>query len=198
MRRQLGVTLIELAIAIAIIGVLLAVGLPAFSGFLANTRIKNAAQTTLDGIALARTQAVQRNTTVRFQLVSNLSSNCTLSASSLNWVVSRADPTNDCDAAPSETASPFIVQKKSGAEGATNVAVTTVGSSTIIFNALGRVVGGGSSDFVFSNPGAGTCEHEDATNGTMRCLRIMVSPGGQTKLCDPKVDVTGTDPRRCS
>lgn len=192
-----GITLIELAIGLAIIGILLSLALPAFSLFLQNTQIKNAAETTLAGMTLARAEAVRRNATVRFQFVSSLTSGCTLNAASLNWVVSLADPTGACDAAPSDTAAPQIIQKKSAQEGNQNIAVATTGGSTLVFNALGRMVGAGITQVDFSNP-TGTCEHVDATNGTMRCMRIMVSTGGQVKMCDPKVDPTGTDPRRCA
>ena len=186
---QRGATLIELMIALAIVGLLMLLGLPAFSTFLQNTQIRNAAETTLSGITLARAEALRRNATVRFQLVSNLTSGCALSATSLNWVVSLADPSGACDAAPS------IVQKKSAREGTGNVTVATTGGSTLVFNGLGRVIGAGITRFDFSN-NSGACEHVDATNGTMRCLSILVSTGGQAKLCDPKVtDVT--DPRRC-
>jgi len=64
-----------------------------------------------------------------------------------------------------------------------------------VFNGMGRVVGAGIGTINLGNV-VGTCEHLDA-NGTMRCLRVIVSNGGQIRLCDPKV-VDATDPRRCA
>jgi type IV fimbrial biogenesis protein FimT len=191
-----GVSLIELMIGLAIMAILLTIGLPAFTVFLQNTQIKNGAQTALAGITLARAEAIRRNVQVRFSLVSNLTSGCTLSASSLNWVVSQSDPTGKCDRAASETLAPLVVQKKSASEGTKNVVVAATGGSTLVFNGLGRVVGAGITQLDFSNS-TGTCEHLDATNGKMRCLRIMVSTGGQAKLCDPKA-TDPTDSRNCS
>lgn len=193
---QDGVTLIELIIGLAIVGVLLTMGVPWFGTFLQNTQIRNAAETTLAGITLARTEALRRNTLVRFQLVSALTSGCALSANSLNWIVSLADPTGLCGVAPSETNAPQAVQKKSASEGTSNAAVATTGGSAIVFNGLGRVSGAGITQLDFSNV-SGTCEHVDAVNGTMRCLRILVSTAGQAKLCDPKV-ADNTDPRFCN
>jgi type IV fimbrial biogenesis protein FimT len=47
-----------------------------------------------------------------------------------------------------------------------------------------------------TNPAAGVCQHVDAVNGTMRCLRIRISTGGEVKMCDPAV-TDATDPRIC-
>lgn len=193
---QRGVTLIELMIALVLLALLLFLALPNFSTFLQNTQIRNAAETTLAGLELARAEAIRRNAPVRFQLVSDLTSGCSLSATALNWVVSIDNPAGACDEAPSETVPPQIVQKKSRLDGTANAVVGTIGGAAIVFNGLGRVSGAGITRLNFSNA-SGTCEHLDATNGTMRCLSILVSTGGQTKLCDPKVTDT-TDPRHCT
>lgn len=189
---QRGVSLIELMIGLAIVALVMFVGVPAFSGFLQNTQIRNAAETTLSGITLARAEALRRNQAVRFQLVSSLTSSCALSATAMNWIVSLASPAGMCQVAPSDTIAPQIIQKKSSSEGTQNITVATTGGSLIAFNGLGRVTGAAITQLDFSNS-TGTCE---AVGGTMRCLRITVSAGGQAKLCDPKVTST-TDPRKC-
>lgn len=191
-----GFSLIEMMVALVIVTLFITMAVPAFSQFLQNTQIRNAAETTLAGINLARAEAIRRNATVRFQLVSDLTGGCSLNSGALNWVVSLADPAGACDAEPSDTVAPQIVQKKSRLEGSQNALVSTVGGAAIVFNGLGRASGSGVTRLNFSNA-SGTCEHLDAVNGTMRCLSIIVSTGGQTKLCDPKVtDIT--DPRHCT
>jgi type IV fimbrial biogenesis protein FimT len=55
---QRGVTLVEVLIGLAVIGVLLSLALPNFATFLRNTEIKNAAETTLSGLNLARAEAL--------------------------------------------------------------------------------------------------------------------------------------------
>jgi len=195
-RAQRGVTLVELAIGLAIVGVLLALALPNFTIFLQNSQIKNAAETTLSGLTLAKTEAVRRNVTMRFQLMTAVTDACAASTTALNWVVSRDDAAGLCATPPSEDTAPRIVQVKSAQEGSSNVTVTTTGGSLVVFNALGRPTAAGITAIDLRNPTGGACEHEDAS-GTMRCLRVEVSTGGAIRMCDPKV-TAATDPRRCS
>lgn len=59
-----GFTLLELMIAIAIAAILLAVGVPSFADFVANTRIATDSSNLLVDLALARSEAVKRGTAV--------------------------------------------------------------------------------------------------------------------------------------
>lgn len=191
---QRGFTLIELMIGLAILALLLFLAVPNFAMFLQNTQIRNAGESVLQGLNLARAEALRTNSSVRFQFVSNLTSGCSLANNSLNWVVSTANPAGKCQEAPGATAT-GIVQKQSARDGTPNVVLAADGT-TVVFNGMGRVVGAGIGTINLANA-LGTCEHADPTNGTMRCLRVLISTGGQIKLCDPKV-TDATDPRRCA
>jgi len=188
---QRGVTLIELMLGIAIFGILMTLAIPAFTQFLQNQKMKNAAETTMHGLTLARGEAVRRNQSIRFQFVSTLTSGCALSSSDLNWVVSVSDPTGACDAPPGGG---NIVQVKSAREGTEGVAMAATGGSSITFTGLGRVSGAGITQIDFTFPGGGTCQH---AGGEMRCMRVLVTTSGAAKICDPKV-TDNTDPRICS
>jgi type IV fimbrial biogenesis protein FimT len=192
---QRGVTLIELMIGLAIMALVLFVAVPSFGIFLQNSQIRNAAGSALNGLELARNEAIRRNTPVRFQFVSNLTASCTLSTTSLAWVVSQADPSGACDTAPSDTVAPQIIQSRSATEGTSNARVTLTGGSTVVFTGLGRAQAGGITQIDVTNT-SGTCQYADPTNGTMRCMRIMVSSGGQSRMCDPQV-TAANDPRKC-
>jgi type IV fimbrial biogenesis protein FimT len=197
-----GFTLIELLIGLAIVAIVLFVAVPMFTIFLQNQQIKNAAQTVMIGLSAARAEAIRRNQTVRFQFVSDLTAGCALSTSSLAWVVSLANPAGNCDAEAGNmdlTTTPAIVEKRSATEGTRNVAVaTTGGATTATFSGLGRLSGAGITQIDFSNT-TGTCEHVSAS-GKMRCLRVMITPGGEARMCDPKVAVPvppAVEPRAC-
>jgi type IV fimbrial biogenesis protein FimT len=200
-RLRAGFSLIEMMIAIVIAALLLVIGLPSMAIWINNTRVRTAGETLLAGLSLARIEAVRRNTTVRFQLVTDLTSGCALSEIGTSWVVSLADPTAACDVVPSETTAPQIIQKKSGAEATSSVLLQASGANTVRFNGVGRVTSPGGvlnmTQIDITNPSGGVCQHDDAVNGTMRCLRIRISPGGEVKMCDPAV-VDATDPRICS
>ena len=200
-RLQAGVSLIELMVGLTIVAFLLFLGVPEFANFLQNTQIRNAAETTLAGLTLAKAEAVRRNAPVRFQLVSDLTSGCAISAgaladsASLSWIVSLDDPAGACNADPGDTA-PRIVQKKSAREGSQNVRVATDASPALTFNGLGRVGTGAMRRLDFKSA-SGVCVHVDDVNGKMRCLAVMVTSGGAIKMCDPKVG-DAADPRHCS
>ena len=186
-----GFTLIELMIAITIVSVLLVIGFPEAVNWIQNTKIRSSAESISNGLQLARAEAVRRNTSVRFQLVDSLTSSCATTATGSNWVVSLADPSGACDVAPSDTVAPQIVQKKSSAEGSTNV-VITAGSPNVVFNGLGRVTLGANTIQV-TNPTGGAC----FAAGPMRCLNVVVQPGGQIRMCDPNPAIPVGDTRHC-
>jgi type IV fimbrial biogenesis protein FimT len=65
-----GFTLIELMIALAIGAILLMLGLPSFNEFLRNSEIRSTTESLVNGLRVARTEAVRRNQLVTFTLVS--------------------------------------------------------------------------------------------------------------------------------
>jgi type IV fimbrial biogenesis protein FimT len=188
-----GFTLIELMVTLAVIGVVLALGAPAFSAWIQNTQIRTAAESMLTGIKLARTEAAKRNATVRFQMMTSTDASCGLSTTGANWVVSVNDATGLCDVADSSLP-PFTLRSKASGEGTRNVAYAASQSSTN-FDALGRVTPIPAADLVvnITNPPGGDCV---ANGGPMRCLTIQITPGGLARTCDPAV-TAANDSRKC-
>ena len=207
---QRGFTIIEVMISLVVLGVLLALGAPGFIEWLQNQQIRAAAEATLNGLQVARGEAVRSNTPVRFQLVSDLTSACVLASDSVtapvsvSWVVSLRDPTNKCDtkADPADPANPQIVQSRTSAEGSPNARATSVfvpsppgppaqAASTVTFAALGNVVANADA--------TPSINKIDVTNinvtGATRPLRIIVNPGGSMRMCDPALALP--EPRGC-
>jgi len=211
---QRGFTIIEVMITLVVIGVLLALGTPGFVEWLQNQQIRAAAEATLNGLQVARGEAVRRNTPVRFQLVSDLTSSCVLASDSVSapvsvtWVVSLADPTGACDAVTDSGQSPSppgrILQKRTSAEGSPNAVATSVfvpsppaapapqAASTVTFAALGNIIA--------NADGTPSIVKIDLTNpyvspSAMRPLRLVVNSGGSIRMCDPSL--AASDVRGC-
>jgi len=189
-RDQRGVTLIELLIALAIVAILLATGTPAFAKWMQNMQIRSAAETLKSSLITAQTEALRRNTPVRFQLTTSVDNSCTLSTSGNNYVVnvgdasSTYDPTGACGAALSDTQTPYIIKTKASTEGTRNVALNST-QSTFVFNSYGRVINmtGASVSIDLTNPIGGDCAKD---GGPMTCMRLVVYKSGQIRMCNPK------------
>jgi len=187
-----GFSLIELLVGIAVLALLLVAAAPSFTTWIQNAQIRTATDATLAGLQLARAEAIRRNTSVRFQLTTTLDSSCAMSTSGTNWVVSLDDPSGACDSAASDTTAPRIIQTRAAQEGSRNAAITA-DQASIVYNALGRLTPapGAGINIDFTNPTGGTC----AATGPMRCLRIVLSTGGQIRMCDPAL--ASTSPQGC-
>lgn len=194
--RQHGISMIELLIAVVILGILAAMGAPALGNWLKNGQIRATAESIQKGLQLARAEAVHRNSLVRFQLTDNLTGACALSTTSSNWVISLDNPADSamsatlCASTPSDTTAPRIIQKRSSAESSGST-VVAADQSTVIFNGLGRLTTAAGTISI-SNPSGGTCA---ALGGPMRCLNIAVTTGGQIRMCNPAK--ASTDPQGC-
>lgn len=198
-------SLVELAVGLVIIGILLALAAPSYSTWIQNTKIRTTAEAMLNGLQLARTEAVRRNAQIRFQLTDTITAGCTRSTSGANWIVSFDDPSGLCanamlneavDANDPTNLAPRMIQIRPAAEGSTGVTVLA-DQHTIVFNGLGRITPnpGATININVSNPGAGACAAIGGGGGPMRCMRVTVSTGGQIRMCDPAR--ASTDPVGC-
>jgi type IV fimbrial biogenesis protein FimT len=194
-------------IGLVIMGILLAKGAPAFSGWIQSTQIRTSAESILNGLQLARAEAVRTNSTVRFSLTDSLAATCVLSAAGGSWVISRDDPSGLCNVSNNQI-TPFIVQSRSGEEGSRN-AVVAAGQSVIAFNGLGRQVSVTNADASVTpnppvsitvnvtNPTGGACATTDNPSNPMHCLGITVSNGGEVRLCDTRYARSVANPTGC-
>ena len=190
-----GFTLIEMAVVIAIVAILMGLAAQNYRAWIANSQIRTAAETLVEGLSAARNEAIRRNRAISFRLVSDLSDECKTSDTGTSWVVSVNDPAKKCDHDISESEEPQIVAKKAASERTATVtiaALSTDGTSTassVTFSGVGRVVLGGA-------PIARIDVDSSALSAeASRDLRIVVSSGGMIRMCDPAVG--GEDPRKC-
>ena len=191
-----GNTLIEMMIAIVILCILLVLTARSYGVWIANSRIRTAAETLAAGLSAARNEAIKRNRSVGFYLVTDLSSDCTVSGSGTSWVASIDDPTRKCDVAVAAALAPFIVAKKSAAESTDKVTISALdasgaAASTIIFNGVGRVLLTGPSPIAQIDIASSVLASDQA-----REMRIVLTTGGMIRMCDPSIS-NATDTRIC-
>ena len=182
MRPARGFSLVELVVAMAIFGMLLALAAPNFSGWVRNMKIRTTAESIQTGLHVARSEALRRNAAVRFQLTNTMDDTCALSTTGPHWFISLDNVTDNCDVAPSESDAQRIIQFRNGAEGGGRITSLTAGQSLFTFNGLGRLVTTPSNILVSSTETGQTCI---AAGGKVRCLSIVVTAGGQIRMCDP-------------
>lgn len=164
-RPAAGFSLVELMIGITIVTLVGALGVPSFVSQVRDGRIRTIADELHDGLQMARQEAIQRNTTIRFDVLSS------------GWQVVLPGTTDGVLAGRTNTTK----------ESSYTVTAT---ASTLSFNGSGRA--STSSFRVDVASASATCK---ASGGAIRCLRIVVQPGGAIKSCDPAA--ASNDPRKC-
>lgn len=191
-----GFSLVELMIGIAIVSLLMLIGAPSFSLWVQNTQVRTAAESIQNGLQIARTEAVRRNTNVRFNL--------TNAGGTVAWSVDCVNVTADC---------PAGIQSRSGGEGGANARVgisIAALPSPIPANHFNTAIAAGTSlpagvtfDGIGRVPTAniGTdITRIDVTNtvrADARRMVVVIGTGGQTRMCDPSIALA-TNPQGCS
>jgi type IV fimbrial biogenesis protein FimT len=171
MRDGEGFTLIELMIVLVILAVMALIALPNMNVWLQNTQIRTAGEAILNGMQLARAEAIRRNTAIELRM-----------DTASGWTV-RVVGTGE------------VLQSRLHTQGtsAASVAIAPVGATKITFDSFGSVVD--------PNPDATARITEIKIDSTAiagpdsRELCVMVKVGGNIRLCDPQV--AATDTRSC-
>ena len=173
-----GFTIIEVLITVAVLGVLVSLAAPAFGEWLQSQQLRAAAEASLNGLQVARSEAIRRNLPVQI----------TFTVPQSGWAVTEQPPIAT------------FIQGRAHEEGSPNAQLTATpaGATTITFTPLGGVTVNkdGSATITslnIDNPRGGAC----APGGAMRCLRVVVSAGGTLRMCDPHPAVVAPDPRAC-
>ena len=167
-------------IGLVIVSILLMVGAPSFSEFTKNRRIRNAADSIYSGLTLAKAEAVRRNTTVQFVM-----------GTGTGWTVGCVNQSGVNDATGADTCPATIQTYSAGSTDSVIGVSATTGTTnallspiSVVFNGFGQVPASQALGDVHLdlNNSQGTCA---AAGGSLRCLRVNVTAGGQVHTCDP-------------
>jgi type IV fimbrial biogenesis protein FimT len=186
-----GFTLIELAVVILIIGILVTLGIPTFSTWMANSRVRMVAESLENDLRQAQAEAVRRNRQVALVLTSSTPSAAAVAAvtPAKNWSV-RALPLLNSDEGSSAMAgtTTFIL---GNAETASSDVTVAGDNAVVCFNSVGRLV---TSATTIADAGDASCA-APTTNVPLyykvqnasgdRPLWVQVYLGGRVRMCDP-------------
>jgi type IV fimbrial biogenesis protein FimT len=165
--RSAGFTLIELMITVVVLAILLYVALPNFAVWMQNTQIRTAGEAVLNGMQLARAEAIRRNVNVELRL--DVSS---------GWTA-RIPDTGE------------VIQSRLAGEGsgAAMVTIAPAGAKTVTFNSFGSA-----ATNVDGTPTVTEIKIDSPaiTAADSRELCILVRAGGNIRLCDPQVPAADT------
>lgn len=161
-------------IVIAIIGILAAVSVPAFSRWVADSRTRTVAESLQSTLRLAQTEAVQRSRKVEFYLTNaNPAMSASANTAGRNWVMQTL--------APGSTTAETYIQGGTFVTSGSTVAISA-GSAKATFNSLGR-----------ANPFTYTLTN---TSGN-RALNVVLNSGGGLRMCDPQKTRSASNPDGC-
>ena len=200
LQRQRGFSMVEVLVVVAVLTTMLAALVPSVMDWIRAARVRNAAEAVYTGLQKVRIEAIKRNVSVTFWLVSSPESggppdkNCQLRSNSASWVVSIESPAGACHHEPSTTVTPKIVAAHGEGAVSSGVSVRGIGSDgqaaamSVTFNGAGQTTMDAAAlrrvDF----------DHEAES---ARKYSVQISPGGDVRLCD-RIVKDAFDPRRCA
>lgn len=196
-KTQKGFTLIELLIGLVIMGVLLALGMPAFTTWMQNVQIRNTAESFANGLQVAKAQAVRTNTNVQFIVTDSSPEAASVnsvadSATGRNWLVRELQPNGNA-------ITNVFVQAWGRTEGSSNATVNST-LSCYEFTPLGRLNLAPAAPCVAPAASADangnfTIDMDNSKTYTnKRPMRILLSLGGQVLMCDPDATAKAANP----
>ena len=189
-----GLSLIELMVALAVLAVLLTASGPPLAAWLANAKVRSAAEQLQNSLRLAQSEALRRNRQTVVALTAAAPSlTATPVANGGNWFV-RALPALNGETADDSHYVHGVAQPS-------NTAVTITGPALMCFNTIGRPVTNTSTGLGVncSAPTNATTPrlYDLSVSAASKPLRIQVGLGGQIRLCDPAKTRSASAPDGC-
>lgn len=191
-RRSRGFTLIELMVTVVLMSLLLGLAAPNFKVWVRNAQVRTVSDALQNGMRLAQSEALRRSRQVVFFLTNdnNCSNSIAAASNGVNWSI-RTVPMVAGE-------SSVVVQCGVLSDVAAGVAIT--GPTAVCFNSMGRQaentntgVTGGNCSLATS----GLSTYNVTASGADRTLRVLLTLGGQSRLCDPARTLSDDAPDGC-
>jgi type IV fimbrial biogenesis protein FimT len=171
LRAGAGFTVIELMIGLCIAAFLAVIALPSFSTFQRNSEVRSTAESIVNGLRMARSEAANRNQAVSFTLAGGGDASWTVNLASNN--------------------SPIQTYPNAEIGRNTAVAILPARAIAVTFNGLGRII----PPAVGANPNLQQIDVGSALTSDARSLRIYVDDARGVRMCDPSPALAALVPR---
>jgi type IV fimbrial biogenesis protein FimT len=192
MMRSHGFSLVELMVAVALLGLMLSLAMPSFGVWVSNAKVRTSSDALQSGLRLAQAEAVRRQRQmVFFRTTDPACTEATVPSASGNFWAMRS---------VSRTAGEPVQTVQCGQLGEASEGVTIEGPTALCFSGIGRQVAN-------ANPGIGSTPCVLPANGRSefdvrhlagdRQLRVVVDLAGSVRMCDPARSLSTTQPDGC-
>lgn len=213
-----GMTLVELLVAVAIFALLLSLGIGSFRDWIQNSQTRNAAESIMNGLQLARNEAIKRN-------LPSILVFCDLNAgnNSSSWDVLVAAPSGvvatpgfaqPCQNDAAAITSWERVQRRASQEGSKDVTIQVFdvavnpNANAVAFSNFGRVTTLAVTAVVPALPvppnplvqvqnASAVVVVTNPKASSPRPLWVAIGSGNNARMCDPSSLLPVGDPRRC-
>jgi len=196
MRHAKGFTLIELMVTIGIFALLMLAAVPSFGDWIASARVRSVAEEVANGLRLAQAEAVRRNRPVAFVMTNSTPGlGATPVDGGKNWYVQALPLSSGGETA---TDADYVQGGNYASQSGVTISST---SSVLCFGSLGNVLGESVSTAQAAVGAACSAAaaktYTISRTGADRSLEVMVSVGGQVRMCDPTKTRDATHPDGC-
>jgi type IV fimbrial biogenesis protein FimT len=180
-RHARGFSLLELMVVITVIAILVGLAVPSYRSWMANTRVRSAAESIQNGLRTARNEAAQRGTNVRFEITSTDSA----------WQVCQlADTKTTC-----ADGGTLITQHTAGDTGGVVLTGATDAAKLSDFDEITGGIPAGITFGAMARPLSADYNNTallriDATSTAPDARRLVttISAGGSIQMCDAALD----------
>lgn len=169
--QQQGFSLIELVVTMAVLVSVTTIAIPAFQTSIGNAQVRTVAESIRNGLQQARAEAIKRNARVKMTLAENSA-----------WQIGCVTVTPAC---------PGLIAQKNATEGSSSNITVTADHNTAVFGSFGTRDAATPIALTMVN-----VTNTQVRGEELRALRVVLTPGGNVKVCDPAVTESG-DSRRC-
>lgn len=172
-RVEQGATLVEIVVALVIVSIVVAIGVPSMQAWLVRIQIATKADAVLNGMQMARAEALKRNARVYFTL-----------AADSGWTIGCVNAVGDFDGDGLPDCPP-VIQTKPGDEGGDfpALALTPADATTVTFSGVGMTAANADGSAMLTQ-----VDLTKSADGQMRALSVRVTTGGQSRVCVPSAD----------